>query len=402
MRSFVYVLVLVSACGSSRVPGGGDDDDEGVDAVTAIDATSVDAANAGNDASVHGGCANGLERIAEWPVPVNSVQSTPALALTPAGDVVAAYNREADEMVLATRDANGAWPATTIDAGAGSFPSLGFWSDGTTHACFVRAVPFVRGTLVCGMKSPSGTWSTRDVDTNPVSSPSLAVDPVGEVHVAYARPDSVGRAWTNSGIGWSTSPLPVANVVASSLAYDAQRGEHIVWAAQSSNTSSNTSLFDNDTGLIDADAVGLAPRSLAIDAAGREHLVYVNHGSEHLEYAVRDPGGAWQHEHDIDGAGFVPPWTIALALGADGAVHVTYYHRPPALEGGDHVRHAVRAPGGGWTTEDLYVVPRYNPTVTAIVAGPDRVHIAFDAATPGQPPLRTVYYVERCDSVDPL
>ncbi|MBZ0233379.1 MAG: hypothetical protein K8M05_13710 [Deltaproteobacteria bacterium] len=413
MRSLTLaLLVVVTACASSRVRGDGDDDgfdaagddvdgagldDAAVD--VPLDATPVtpDAPDAADVAPCTS--TSGVETIQEWQQPDGGrLTAPPALALGPDGELVAAYNVDAAPLVLATRAPGGAWPALALDTNVGSMPSLAFAPDGTLHVCYVWARPFERGPLKCASRPPAGSWSTVTVDQNPVRAPSVTIDPFGRLNVSYSRDEGVAVAQQSSGGGWSTYVMTVGAVDGTSLAYSVQGREHVVWSMWSGGW---PAIFERATGLVDGDFAWVTPRSLAVDGAGRVHVAFASNNTLAVTYAYRDADNVWHYERDLDGDGEIVPWSIALATGEGGAVHVAYYARQAQLGQPNEVRLATRAPGGGWSTEVLHRSPDYYPRVIAMTARDGAVHVAFDSATFGPPYLRHVYYARRCSAADP-
>lgn len=397
MRGLALTLVVVSACASSRPPGGDGDDDE-ADAATE---TESDAATETEpDASAVAPCTPGnLETVAAWPKETGGLHTAPSIAVGPGGELVAAYNVDAGPVMAATRGPGGVWTATPIDGIVGSFPSIAFAPDGTLHACYVRARSDAVGPLVCASRPPGGAWSAgTTVDANVSRYPSVAVDRFGRLGVAYARAEGVAIASQSSGGGWSTYVMSGGTAEGASLAYDAQGAEVVAWTMWSAGS---PSLFERATGFVDGTFAWVRPRSLAIDGHGRVHVGFGRYRNEQLSYAYRDADNVWHFEHDLDGDGLIAPWSMALALGAVGKVHVTYTERAMG-QTPERVRHAVRS-FGTWTTETLYEAPADYFSTTATAASPDGgIHVVFDALPAATPDLRTVYYARRCESVDPL
>ena len=409
-RSCTLSLLAFTACASSRAPGGdGDDDGAGTetdadtetDAGTETDArTETDATTATDDASTVAPCTAGnLETVAAWPKQAGGLQTAPAIAVGPGGELVAAYNVDDGPVMIATRGAGGVWTATPITT-LGSFPSIAFAPDGTLHACFVSARSDSTGPLVCRSRPPGGAWSAATtVDANVSRLPSVAIDPYGRLNVGYARAEGPAIASQSSGGGWSLHVMTGGGTAeAASLAYGPPGSEQLVWTMWSAGY---PSLFERATGFVDGTFAWVRPRSLAIDGHGRVHVGFARYRNEQISYAYRDADNVWHFEHDLDGDGLIVPWSMALALGAVGKVHVTYTERAMG-QTPERVRHAVRS-FGTWTTETIYDAPAEYFSTTAVAASSDGgIHIVFDALPAATPDLRTVYYVRRCEAVDPL
>jgi hypothetical protein len=410
MRSpgFVLVVVGVCACASSRAPGGGGDDvgdDGGTDGAVVVDDASelLDGAVVAIDANESSQCTDALELIAGWQQPDGGRQwAPPSLALGPDGELVAAFNIDEQPLVVATRAADGTWPTTTLDPYNASFPSLAYTPDGTLHACWVRApASIARGPLVCASRPPGGAWSTPAmIDINPSRAPAVTIDPSGRVNVVYKRDEGIGFAQRSSGGGWSLHVTNIGGLEGASVAYDPQGSEHAVWVQW---YESYPALFERATGLVDGGQfASVMPRSLAVDSNGRLHVAFASNRTDAVTYAYRDADNVWHFERNIDGAPQIVTWSIGLALGEGGRVHVTYYERQIDLGWPNRMRLATRAPGGGWTIETLYEGPDYFQPHTSMRVRAGVAHVAFEAAVFGPPFFRRVYYARRCNPGEAL
>ena len=68
----------------------------------------------------------------------------------------------------------------------------------------------------------------------------------------------------------------------------------------------------------------MTTRSVAHDSLGNVHVAY---GEEHLYHSWQD-GAVW-HTENVDTAAHVGTYA-AIAIAADGAVHIAYYDAPTA------------------------------------------------------------------------
>lgn len=90
-----------------------------------------------------------------------------------------------------------------------------------------------------------------------------------------------------------------------------------------------------------ADTAGAYAPSLAIDAAGTQHLVYSAETTRQLTYLRRPRGGAWSAPATIGAVGESP----TLAVDKAGVVHLAYFS-PTGTVG---LRYGVRTTAGAWT-----------------------------------------------------
>ena len=91
--------------------------------------------------------------------------------------------------------------------------------------------------------------------------------------------------------------------------------------------------------------VGGSP-SIGVAADGTVHVIYDNLGRRSLKHAYREPGRAWARE-GVPGPG--DRWNGALAIGADGALHVAF--TDGSDPDGTQLGVAHRSPEGEWTVE---------------------------------------------------
>lgn len=119
------------------------------------------------------------------------------------------------------------------------------------------------------------------------------------------------------------------------------------------------------------DPYGTSPyTSLALDAAGRPHVVYVGHDGQYrfsLKYAVFD-GGAWQIT-PVDNE-MATGWYPSLALDSRGEPHVAYHHAHDRLMYAHYY-------SGSWHNQTVDSGGDVGEHAALAVDSADRPHIAY-------------------------
>jgi hypothetical protein len=156
-------------------------------------------------------------------------------------------------------------------------------------------------TVVCQPGAPP-PWSIKVVRwTGNATQPALAIDATGRLHASFFDLDTLYYASRTT--RWRTEVVDAAIP------------------------------FESDDS---------PPEAIAVDAAGGVHIAY--EAGHAIRYAHKAPGGTFVTETIEDNLNLLAGPSVAL--GAGGEVHVAYgtFDLDTA-----YVRHAARAPGGGWT-----------------------------------------------------
>lgn len=115
----------------------------------------------------------------------------------------------------------------------------------------------------------------------------------------------------------------------------------------------------------------IGPRSLALDAAGRGHVIY---GGDHLYYAWFD-GVSWEHQVVDPGSGVGQ--YAALALDATGQSHIAYYDAEK-----QQVKYTTRS-GGAWPTEIVDAAARLSGPLALALDSQGTPHIGYHSESGG-------------------
>jgi hypothetical protein len=128
--------------------------------------------------------------------------------------------------------------------------------------------------------------------------------------------------------------------------------------------------------------------SIVVDRDGALHAAYVG-AIDKLVYATKPVGGTWIHSTFREGVPFDDAMQFSIAVADDRTVHVAY-----TSEVGNNfpfngwrLRHAMRAPGAGWSEQEF---SEYYRVTNPVVAAGSEVHLFYsesgylhdDAATP--------------------
>lgn len=122
--------------------------------------------------------------------------------------------------------------------------------------------------------------------------------------------------------------------------------------------------------------------AVAVGVDGSVHVVWEDQspGNWEIFYASRAPGGLWSPPANVSnnaGGSFRP----AVAVGPDASVHVVWHDDTP----GDYeIFHAVKAPGGEWSTPvNISNSSKWSYWPSLVVRAEGFVHAAWHDSTPG-------------------
>ncbi len=220
-------------------------------------------------------------------------------------------------------------------------------------------------------------WHIETVDSGGVGmNTSLVLDGTGRPHISYfdRQNNELKYAWYN-GIDWQIETVdnegdPWAAI---SLALDAAGHPHIVYIhyeypnddlkyAQYDGTSWHIEVVDSQR--------SVEYSSLALDGAGYPHISYHDgYPNNDLKYASYD-GTIWQIE-TVDSGGNVGEYN-SLALDEAGRPHISYHYRHDEHMELKYARHN----GTSWQTEMIDSV-RYSGSTSLALDSLDRPHIGY-------------------------
>ena len=244
---------------------------------------------------------------------------------------IVAHDLTHDTLRYAT-NASGAWTATTIDAGGGGNPRIG-WNpaNGALHVIYQDASIQVKHLV----RAAGHGWDfSEPINYDSIPVHDLAIDPAGAAHVILiSSPNNYplyGVKPLGSGV-WQFEGVPLTPATlepdAVSLALDAANVPHLalhdpgtqaLYHATKVGSSWVTEPVDRTPG---AD-VGAAC-SLAVQrSTGRLHVAYYDATRQDLRYARRDSGQPWVRRL-LDATGDVGSH-VSIAVDAAGGVAVAY------------------------------------------------------------------------------
>jgi hypothetical protein len=248
---------------------------------------------------------------------------------------------------------------TTLHTDAAT-PALAIDANNTAHLAFRSAT----SNDLLYFHNASGTWTGRTLSSQGTQgyNPSIAVGPDGKIHIAYG--DS-----TNGQLGYVVLEAPYAKRIATGIEAldtktDAAGNVHFVYRLTSTGNLyyakwNGTTLTATN---LDADLTLVKGPSLALDPAGKVHIVYPNEADTAIRYATNASGG-WQFAQLLAVASNMTP-RIAYA---GGQCHV--------LASGKYIRGTY----GSFTSETIAGLPDGAGDIAVDTAG--KVHVvAYPAA----------------------
>jgi len=221
----------------------------------------------------------------------------------------------------------------------------------------------------------SGAWVAENVDSASTSTPSLALGAEGAPYIAYNTPSEV-RVATRGALGWSTArvltlnPRPAPFLGFSALALDHAGRLHLVYSSE--GVLQYATDHGNGTWQVEASFSASEDQkpALALDSQDVPHFVFegTDHGAA-LLYATRC-GAAFCVSPVASGL------TLAadIALDASNGVHVVHAGgtQPSQLV------HSTRQVSGSWSAEPVALTTSWSVGLRAGLAGsPQSLHLAF-------------------------
>jgi len=274
------------------------------------------------------------------------------------------------------------WTSRAADTSAdvGRYTDVAADAAGGVHVAYYQSA--LAGNLRYAYRSPEGRWTVRIIDRegDVGGSPSIALGADGTAHIVYddLTEQTLRHAWGTADGEWADDLVADTGAAwGGALASDGSGRLHVVYTDGADRPSHRLGYARLDAGgwthdVVDGGrSVGLHA-SLAISPGGTLHAVYLDGGRGALRHAALRPGGEWR-ARDVDDSGQVDGGND-VAVGPDGAVHVSYFH------GSHELRHAVLE-ADRWIGEPVPIagMARWN---TAL--GVDRlggVHIVHDVVS---------------------
>jgi hypothetical protein len=277
-----------------------------------------------------------------------------AIGVKTYGDHVIAYVESATNDLKVWDQSSGT--TTTIHTNAAE-PVMAVGSDNTVYLAFRTA----SAPNLMFYHNASGTWTGRTLvaDGDQGYAPSIALGPDGRIHIAYG--DNL-----NGQLGYLSLEPPIAKRIAPwqtekvDAQMDASGNIHVAYRRTSTGslyygrwdgTTFSSTLLDSDLSL----GLEIGP-SLALDAAGKVHIVYSNEADTALRYAT-NASGAWQVQQAHAASQYSSP---RLAIQGS-TVHI--------LASGNYVRGSYN----NWTAETIAGFPMGNGDIA--VADDGTVHV---------------------------
>jgi len=267
----------------------------------------------------------------------------PSLAIDPSGNLhVCYFSLENDRVGYAT-NASGAWQTLTLDPAGYLDNACAIAADqnGRAHLAFATFRP----GGVRYATNQTGEWKLELVDDQGSADLGLtvAVDQTQDVFLSYYYLEEEKLTLAKkSGGQWSTEPVaaidyltngPAAMAVGPTdqvqFAYLQYNDRTDCWTLSYADNSRKDWTPETVDTWTDAD--NLRPRfvGLAQDVDGVPHIMYDQRTAQEIRQAVKT-GGAWQTETAIQW-GRTEMDSMAFAMAADGAAHISYYQYNLAL-----------------------------------------------------------------------
>jgi subtilisin family serine protease len=225
-------------------------------------------------------------------------------------------------------------------------------------------------------------WDLQPVDTDFAAGwpyTSIAVDAQGRPHIAYFIDllQDLRYAWW-TGHQWirQTVDAPGNAGISASVALDGQNRAHLAYLSWNGEEPGPTVRYarrgDFDWEIEDVTAPSTAfGTHIAVDTAGRPHILYSDYAQHALRYAWREAGG-W-HVETVNPGGILG-YDHALVLDAQGRPHVVYEDLPGAA-GTSGLKYAVRTAGTWHTSLVDPALGAYDCAIALDAA--DRPHVAY-------------------------
>ncbi len=283
------------------------------------------------------------------------------------------------------------WVATRIAEGTymGIGTALGVDSQEKIHIAFNESNPTTSWLKYA--TNASGSWVTTTIDsaggTTGISQGAITFDSTGKVYIVYRKSGS-GIMWaTNVSGSWVTASGPAVggceDVVLDAqnklhlacVTYDSSRGTEKVQYA----TNASGSWVITDVEYPSSGSSYYYPRpTLKLDAQGKAHMSYLfpttTTPNRQLKYATNS-SGPWVTEV-VDSAVYFVDSDIsshndALALDAQGKVHISYFDRNP-----NSLNYATNISGSWVTTtvDSSGLVGKHN---SLVLDSNDKAHISY-------------------------
>jgi hypothetical protein len=230
-------------------------------------------------------------------------------------------------------------------------------------------------------------WRLETIDPDADILAALALGPAGQPHVVYC--EMVCNGYTcfcgqqyyahRDDDGWRREKLWAGYSWPSIVAVDASDRPHMVYTevhgAMQTQTHPFYAFYDGTSWITETLAETAKEFTLAFDVAGRLHMGCYDRQDGQVKHAVRESGG-WQVEA-VDGeVDFVS--AISLALDAAGRPHLLYVESKD--EGGTAARYAFRD-GAGWHVVVLSMPGQFGLRGPAFAVGAAGYpHMAYHAA----------------------
>ncbi|MCB9558495.1 MAG: hypothetical protein H6707_20430 [Deltaproteobacteria bacterium] len=301
------------------------------------------------------------------------------LELDVQGNAQIAFHHGDSETVRLASNASGSWTSETVDS-EGWGPALALDSLGRPHLAYyqLRNTPNNEPALFYATKTANG-WSTTALGKG--MDADVAVDAQDKVHLVYFEPKARFVYATNASGSWVKQTIMSTTQSFAgdhSIAIDKTGKVHVSFFISYQNIATSSDDLGyatnaNASGSWTVQTVDATDRSgrrnsLALDANGKAHIVYIQNSARILKHAS-NASGSWVIT-PIDTSGDL--WaTNAMVLDSQGAAHVTYY----ALTG--PMRYATNA-SGSWTVKQDPNIKVNKHTALAITPF-DQLYLAYQA-----------------------
>jgi len=238
----------------------------------------------------------------------------------------------------------------------------------------------LRLTTITGSTPSSVTLETSTSGSSLGYYPKLRIAPVGTVHVLHLEGVIGGWHWRHAfrvGATWSfagrITPLEiVAPQYMNNLAIDSNNHLHLAYARYPSTTSPAELVYGSNQGgtwsFVPLGAFSAGDPSLALDAANKAHVAFIQNGSE-VVYCT-NATGAWSFGSVQSGIPAVANRNPAIAVSpVAGRVHVVYSN--------NGLRYARKDPGGNWSLRSLDSSTSAVSDISMVLQTGGMMHVAY-------------------------
>lgn len=296
------------------------------------------------------------------------------MVLDSAGNATAAWHRWNGENLMvesAFRPAGGGWGGPVVlseedegdgglGASNGSSPQIAVDADGDVHVVWERYAGTNKLLIQATTRPAGGTWQDPvdigEVKTMAAPEPWIAVDAAGDATAVWKNQQVIESAYRPAGGSWQApAPISATESFTPEAAVNAEGDATAVWMHFDGSDYVVQSAYRPAGGSWGAPALVSAPGEeggnphIALDGSGNAMVVWrgEGEGGEAVRAAYKAAGGGWQDPVDVSIPGEEAQFPH-VALDADGDALVLWGGSTGELGAHAIVQAAYRPAGGSW------------------------------------------------------